>query len=116
MTRDTRDTTSSDGLILGMTQQGCRDGTISSTNHYGVLPGIRGKANDLGAPTAPCAAERLDALAACLEALDIAHGATIGDQATRDAILIERAGHAVAMLQGILGGDAWDRPAAPERT
>ncbi len=48
----------------------------------------------------------LDALAAVHEALYIPNGATMGDQETRDAILIERAGHAVVMLQGILGGDA----------
>ena len=41
-----------------------------------------------------------------LEALDIANGATVGDQEVRDRILIERAGHARAMLEGILGGDA----------
>lgn len=46
------------------------------------------------------------ALEAVLEALDIPHGATMGDQETRDAILVERAGHAVATLSGILGEDA----------
>jgi hypothetical protein len=46
------------------------------------------------------------ALAAVLEALDIPHAATMGDEVKRTAILIERAGHAVVMLRGILGGDA----------
>ncbi len=48
----------------------------------------------------------LDALAAVREALDIPNGATAGDQRTRDAILLERAGHAAVMLAGILGADA----------
>ena len=47
----------------------------------------------------------LDALRAVREALGIPHAATVGDQEVRDAILVERAGHAVAMLDGILGKD-----------
>ena len=46
----------------------------------------------------------LDALTAVRDALDIPNAATVGDQETRDLILIERAGHAVVMLNGILGG------------
>jgi hypothetical protein len=49
-----------------------------------------------------------DALRAVLEALDIPHGATVGDQDVRDALLAHRAGHAVVMLRGILGGDTFD--------
>jgi hypothetical protein len=56
--------------------------------------------------TTPDARERLDALAAVREALDIPNGATVGDQRTRDAVLIERVGHAVVMLTSILGRDA----------
>jgi hypothetical protein len=55
--------------------------------------------------TIPDAAQLLDALAAVREALDIPNAATTGEQETRDAILVERAGHAVAMLAGILDGD-----------
>ena len=55
-------------------------------------------------PAIPARPER-DALAAVLEALDIPHAATVGERRTRDAILVERAGHARAMLVGILGGD-----------
>jgi len=51
--------------------------------------------------TAPDARELLDALAAVREAIDIPHSATVGDQEVRDAILVERVGHAVAMLGGI---------------
>jgi hypothetical protein len=47
-----------------------------------------------------------DALAAVAEAIDIPHGATAGDQETRDKILLERAGHAVVMLRSILGDHA----------
>jgi hypothetical protein len=49
--------------------------------------------------------ELLDALRAVLEAIDIDSGATVGDGEISDRILIERAGHAKAMLQGILGRD-----------
>jgi len=56
--------------------------------------------------TIPDARELLDALAAVREALDIPNGATAGDQERRDAILVERAGHAAVMLVGILGADA----------
>jgi hypothetical protein len=54
----------------------------------------------------PGAAQLLDALAAVREALDIPNAATVGDQETRDAILVERARHAVVMLAAILDGDA----------
>ena len=54
----------------------------------------------------PDARELLDALAAIREALNTPNGATVGDQQTRDAILLERAGHASVMLRGILGEDA----------
>jgi hypothetical protein len=47
-------------------------------------------------------------LQAVLEALNIPNGATVGDQGTRDQILVERAGHAVVMLNSILGGDTFD--------
>ena len=50
----------------------------------------------------------LDALAAALEALDIPNAATVGDQRIRDAILVERAGHAKLMLTSVLGQDAHD--------
>ena len=43
-----------------------------------------------------------DALTAVLEAVDIPHAATVGDQKTRDQILVERAGHTVVMLRSIL--------------
>ena len=49
-----------------------------------------------------------DALAAVLEALDIPHAGTVGEQEIRDRILVERAGHALVMLSGILGGDTFD--------
>jgi hypothetical protein len=55
--------------------------------------------------TTPGARELLDALTAVREALDIPHAATTGGQKARDAILVERAGHALVMLDGILGGD-----------
>ncbi|MGH3193113.1 MAG: hypothetical protein ACRDOL_38860 [Streptosporangiaceae bacterium] len=48
----------------------------------------------------------LDVLRAVREAIGIPHGATVGDQEVRDAILVERAGHAAVMLAGILGADA----------
>jgi hypothetical protein len=56
--------------------------------------------------TTSAAAELLDALAVVREALAIPHGATVADQQRRDAILVERAGHAAVMLAGILGADA----------
>jgi hypothetical protein len=49
----------------------------------------------------------LDALRAVHEAIGIPHSATVRDQEVRDAILVERVGHAVAMLDGILGVDAF---------
>ena len=57
--------------------------------------------------TALDAAQATDALRAVLEALDIPHAATAGEQEVRDRIFMERAGHAVVMLQGILGGDTY---------
>jgi hypothetical protein len=50
--------------------------------------------------------ELREALAAVLEALDIPHAATVGDERARAVILAGRSGHAVAMLRGILGEDA----------
>ena len=50
---------------------------------------------------APTAAQLLDALRAVREALDIPHAATVGDQEVRDAILVERTGHAAVMLARI---------------
>lgn len=47
----------------------------------------------------------IDALYAVWEAIDLPHGATVGDQETRDKILTERAGHAKVMLAAILGGE-----------
>jgi hypothetical protein len=41
------------------------------------------------------------ALAAVLEALDIPHAATMGDEEVRDAILMMRVMHAVVFLQGV---------------
>jgi hypothetical protein len=46
-----------------------------------------------------------DALEAVRGALDIPYGATVGDEETRTAILLERVGHTAVMLNGILGGD-----------
>src|SRR5438093_9010023 len=46
--------------------------------------------------------ELLGALAAVLEALDIPHAATVGDDETRTRILLERVGHTVVMLNSIL--------------
>jgi hypothetical protein len=53
----------------------------------------------------PDPSELLDALTAVREALDIPHAATVGDDEARAKILYRRLGHAVAMLQGILGRD-----------
>jgi hypothetical protein len=52
--------------------------------------------------------EARDALAAVLEALDIPHAATVGEEEKRDKILKERIGHTVVMLNSILGGDTFD--------
>lgn len=49
-----------------------------------------------------------DALQAVLEALDIAHAATVGYAEIRTAILVERAGHAKLMLATVLGQDHHD--------
>jgi hypothetical protein len=43
-----------------------------------------------------------EALEAVLEALDIPHAATVGDEEKRTAILVERIGHTVVMLNSIL--------------
>lgn len=47
------------------------------------------------------------ALLAVRESIDIPHAATVGEQEIRDRILIERSGHAVAMLNSILSGKGW---------
>lgn len=52
--------------------------------------------------TAPDAAQAVSALQAVLAALDLPNAATAGGQEIRDRILVERAGHARAMLQVIL--------------
>jgi hypothetical protein len=52
-------------------------------------------------------ADLLDALRAMREAIAIPNAATVGDQEARDRILVERAGHAVAMLDSILSGNEW---------
>ncbi len=49
-----------------------------------------------------------DALEAIREAIDIPNAATVGGQETRDRTLVERVGHAVVMLRGILREDATD--------
>ena len=49
--------------------------------------------------------EALDALRAVREALDIPHAATMGDEEKRTKILLERAGHAVVLLNSILHGE-----------
>ena len=46
-----------------------------------------------------------DALTAVLEALDVPHAATVGDEEIRNKILIERVGHTVVMLTSILDGE-----------
>jgi hypothetical protein len=50
----------------------------------------------------PSRDDLLGALRAVLEAIDIPHAATVGDQEKRDAILIERTGHAMVMLRSLL--------------
>ena len=55
----------------------------------------------------PTQEELLEALRAVLETVDIPNGATMGDQETRDAILLERVGHVVVMLRGLLAEDSW---------
>jgi hypothetical protein len=49
-----------------------------------------------------------DALKAVLEALDIPHAATVGEEAKRDEILKDRICHTVVFLRGILAGDGTD--------
>jgi hypothetical protein len=49
----------------------------------------------------PTREQLLDALKAVREAIGIPHGATVGDQETRDKILLERAGHATVFLDDI---------------
>lgn len=53
----------------------------------------------------PTQAALLHALAAIREAIDIPHAATVGDEETRDRILIERTGHVAVMLQSLLSRD-----------
>lgn len=55
----------------------------------------------------PTRDELLDALRAVLEAIDVPHAATTGEQEKRDRILVERAGHVAAMLRGLLADDSW---------
>ena len=62
----------------------------------------------------------LDGLRAILEAIDIPHGATMGDQETRDKILLDRVGHVVVMLRSLLDDDtrhdwAWSAAYLRER-
>ena len=47
---------------------------------------------------APKAEDLVDALRAVREAIDIPHAATVGDEKTRDKILIDRVMHAVTFL------------------
>jgi hypothetical protein len=49
----------------------------------------------------PDAGELLYVLTAIRAALAVPHAATVGEQETRDAILLERVGHAAAMLDGV---------------
>lgn len=42
------------------------------------------------------------ALEAVLEALDVPHAATVGDEEIRNRILLERVGHTVVMLKSML--------------
>ena len=63
---------------------------------------------DLPDPDALDLSTATDALRAVLEALDIPNAATVGEQRTRDAILVERAGHARLMLATVLGQDSHD--------
>ncbi len=51
--------------------------------------------------------EYRDALEAVREALDIPHGATVGDQEIRDRILIKRVMHAAGMLERVLSDDPY---------
>jgi hypothetical protein len=53
----------------------------------------------------PAREQLLAALQAVREAIDIPHPATAGDDEIRARILNERLGHAVVMLQNILGED-----------
>jgi hypothetical protein len=66
----------------------------------------RGKLQDHSSP-APTRDELLDALRAVLEAVDIPYAATVGEQRTRDSILVERVGHVAVMLRGLLAEDSW---------
>lgn len=50
----------------------------------------------------PSRDELLSALEAVRDAISIPNAATAGGQETRDKILIERAGHATVMLNGVL--------------
>jgi hypothetical protein len=79
----------------------------------------------------PTASDLREALAAVVEALSVPHAAAVGDDETRTKILLDRLGHMVVMLQGVLGENAtvdlpWsvaylrgrlaERPAAGYRT
>jgi hypothetical protein len=61
---------------------------------------------DLRIPDGPARA----ALETILEALDIPNAATMGGQETRNNILVERAGHARAMLASVLDRDQSGQP------
>jgi hypothetical protein len=53
----------------------------------------------------PDPGELRNALEAVREALDIPHAATVGDEETRTAILLERVRHTVVMLGSVLRED-----------
>jgi hypothetical protein len=55
----------------------------------------------------PTQDELVEVLRAVREAIDIPHGATVGDQEKRDALLIERIGHVKVMLGSLLSEDSW---------
>ena len=52
----------------------------------------------------PLGSPARDALTAVLEALNIPHAATVGEDETRTKILLDRARHTVIMLESILDG------------
>jgi hypothetical protein len=61
------------------------------------------------------AAQRLDAVAAVREAIDIPHAATVGDDARRAQVLAARIMHAVICLEALTGKRA-DRDAVRKLT
>jgi hypothetical protein len=85
---------------------------VLRTNNGGAA--LTGAAHDdieitsrYGADSTPAPDDLLDALRAVLEAIDIPHAATVGDQELRDRILVERTGHVAVMLRGLLAEDSW---------